>query len=163
MPHIHEKVDFTAEVFVFYENKVLLRKHDKYGIWLSVGGHIELEEDPAQAAVREVKEEVGLDVTLISPRGKEGVMDTTYPFIAEGYQEIIPPFFINRHRISDTHEHVTCTYAGIASHDKVTLSEDEKTDDCEWFTREQIEHHPELLENVRRYALYLFGRVGEKQ
>ena len=59
MAHIHEKIYFTVEVFVVYGNKVLLRKHDKYGIWLSVGGHIELDEDPNQAALREVREEVG--------------------------------------------------------------------------------------------------------
>ncbi len=35
--------------------KVQLRKHDKYNIWLSVGGHIEPDEDPNQAAIREVK------------------------------------------------------------------------------------------------------------
>ena len=65
MPHIHEKVDFTVEVFIVYKDKVLLRKHDKYGIWLSVGGHIELDEDPVQAALREVKEEVCLNIELI--------------------------------------------------------------------------------------------------
>ncbi len=62
MPHIHEKIDFTVEVFIVYDNKVLLRKHDKYKKWLSIGGHIELDEDPNQAAIREVKEEVGLDI-----------------------------------------------------------------------------------------------------
>ena len=61
MPHIHNKIDFTVEVFIVYDNKVLLRKHDKYGMWLSVGGHIELDEDSNQAALREVKEEVGLE------------------------------------------------------------------------------------------------------
>ena len=59
MPHIHEKIDFTAEVFIVHHNRVLLRLHDKYNIWLSVGGHIELNEDPMEAAIREVKEEVG--------------------------------------------------------------------------------------------------------
>ncbi len=36
MPHIHEKIDFTAEVFIVNSDKVLLRKHDKYKFWLSV-------------------------------------------------------------------------------------------------------------------------------
>jgi len=54
MPHIHDKIDFTVEVFIVHNNKVLLRKHDKYKIWLSVGGHIELNEDPNQAAIRDV-------------------------------------------------------------------------------------------------------------
>ncbi|MDP2642022.1 MAG: NUDIX domain-containing protein, partial [bacterium] len=64
MPHIHEKIDFTVEVFIVYKDKVLIRKHDKYDKWLAVGGHIELEEDPNQAAVSEEKEEVGLDIKL---------------------------------------------------------------------------------------------------
>ncbi len=65
MPHIHEKIDFTAEVFIVHKDRVLLRMHDKFKIWLSVGGHVELDEDPIEAAVREVKEEVGLDVTIV--------------------------------------------------------------------------------------------------
>ena len=64
MPHIHEKMDFTVETFIVHKNKVLLRKHDKLKIWMSVGGHVELDEDPVEAALREVKEEVGLDITL---------------------------------------------------------------------------------------------------
>jgi ADP-ribose pyrophosphatase YjhB (NUDIX family) len=65
MPHLHEKLDFVSDVFIVHENKVLLRKHDKYKIWLSVGGHIEAGEDPTEAAIREVKEEVGLDIKLV--------------------------------------------------------------------------------------------------
>ncbi len=64
MPHIHDKIDFTVEVFIVYKDTVLLRKHNKYRYWLSVSGHIELNEDPNHAALREVKEEVGLDIIL---------------------------------------------------------------------------------------------------
>ena len=60
MPHIHKKIDFTVEVFVVYKDKVLLRMHDKHHIWLSVGGHIELGEDPVEAAKREVKRKLSL-------------------------------------------------------------------------------------------------------
>jgi len=78
MPHIHEKIDFVADVFVVYKDRVLIRKHDKYDKWLAVGGHIELDENPNQAAVREVKEEVGLDVELIGElpklENKEGLL-----------------------------------------------------------------------------------------
>jgi len=68
MPHLNEKVDFTVEVFVVNNRRVLLRKHDKYKEWLSIGGHIEPDENPNQAAVREVKEEGGLDIDLYSSR-----------------------------------------------------------------------------------------------
>ena len=103
MPHIHEKIDFTAEVFIVYQDKVLLRQHDKYKKWLSVGGHIELDEEPNQAAVREVKEEVGLDITL---HNEEDLSITE----GHGYQELIPPEFMNIHKINDTHQHITLVY-----------------------------------------------------
>jgi len=67
MPHIHKLIDFTVEVFIVHKHKVLLRRHDKYKKWLSIGGHIELHEDPVEAAIREVKEEVGLEVEVQEP------------------------------------------------------------------------------------------------
>ena len=35
MAHLHEKIDFGADAFVVYRDKVLLRKHEKYGLWLA--------------------------------------------------------------------------------------------------------------------------------
>ena len=64
MAHIHEKIDFTTSVYIVHAGKVLLRMHDKYHMWSGPGGHVDLHEDPNQAAVRECKEEVGLDGVL---------------------------------------------------------------------------------------------------
>ena len=50
---------FTVAVFVVWEGKVLLHRHRKLGMWLPPGGHIEENELPDEAAVREVLEEVG--------------------------------------------------------------------------------------------------------
>lgn len=144
MPHIHDKIDFTAEVFVVYQNKVLLRKHDKYKIWLSVGGHIELDEDPVQAAIREVKEEVGLDVELIG--------DKKY-FAEKDHQELLPPRFMNRNRISDTHEHITLVYFAKSNTDKIVLSETEKSEECRWFTAEELDDPKYgIRKSVKYYA-----------
>ena len=68
MPHIHEKIDFTVAIFVVHDGKVLLIHHRKLDKWLPLGGHIELDEDPEQAALREAKEESGLDVELLGER-----------------------------------------------------------------------------------------------
>jgi ADP-ribose pyrophosphatase YjhB (NUDIX family) len=68
MPHIHEKIDFTVSLFIVEGEKVLLVHHKKLDRWLPIGGHIELDEDPEQAAYREAKEECGLEIELIGER-----------------------------------------------------------------------------------------------
>src|SRR5205807_10274520 len=101
MAHIHEKIDFTVAIFVVHENKVLLIHHRKLNKWLPLGGHIELDEDPEQAAIREAKEESGFDVELLGERPP-----TTEP----GTRALITPRFLDIHRITDTHEHIGMIY-----------------------------------------------------
>ncbi len=149
MPHIHDDIDNTVEVLIVYNNKVLLRKHDKYGLWLSVGGHIELDEDPNQAAIREVKEEVGLDIKLIGDVPQ---------FEEEDYTELIPPRFLNRHRINPTHEHVTLTYFARSQTDEITSDEEYK-----WFTREEIEDNSyDIKKSIKTYAISALETLKSK-
>ena len=65
MPHLHEKIDFTVAIFVVQNAQVLVILHRKLGKWLPLGGHIELDEDPEQAALREAREESGLEIELL--------------------------------------------------------------------------------------------------
>jgi 8-oxo-dGTP pyrophosphatase MutT (NUDIX family) len=101
MAHIHEKIDFTVAIFVVHEGKILLIHHRKLNAWLPLGGHIELDEDPEQAALREAKEESGLDVELLGERP---------PTTGPGTRALIAPRFLDIHRISDTHEHIGLIY-----------------------------------------------------
>lgn len=156
MGHIHEKIDFTVEVFIVHNNKVLLRKHDKYKIWLSVGGHIELDEDPNIAAIREVKEEVGLDVELFF-ENKYNLSKT------DKYEELIPPQFMNRHRINDSHEHISLTYFATSKSDKLKLSEEEKTSGCKWFTKEELESSDyDINDDIKLYARTALEKLTKK-
>ena len=43
---------------------ILLVDHKNAQLWLPSGGHVEPDEDPRQTVVRELKEELGLDVAL---------------------------------------------------------------------------------------------------
>ena len=101
MAHIHEKIDFTVAIFVVHGGKLLLIHHRKLNAWLPLGGHIELDEDPEQAALREAKEESGLEVTLLGERP---------PTTGPGTRALIAPRFLDIHRISDTHEHIGLIY-----------------------------------------------------
>ena len=58
---------FTASAIVFDDHdRVLLVHHKKVGRWLYPGGHIDPDEDPAQAAQREVLEETGIRTRVVT-------------------------------------------------------------------------------------------------
>ena len=101
MAHIHEQIDFTVAIFVVQDEKVLLIHHRKLNKWLPLGGHIELDEDPEAAALREAREECGLEVKLIGERP---------PTTGPGTRALIAPRFLDIHRINESHEHIGMIY-----------------------------------------------------
>lgn len=158
MAHIHEKIDFCVEVFIVHKNKVLLRMHDKYKFWLSIGGHIELYEDPIQAAYREVKEEVGLDIVIA---GSADGIDEDSP-ANRGYKYLIPPRYMGRHPVSEGHEHIALVYFATADSDVVSESVlgHEKGVETKWVTMEEL-NSMELVPNVLFYASEALKELGE--
>lgn len=150
MPHIHEKIDFTVEVFVVYKNKVLLRKHDKYKIWLSIGGHIELHEDPNEAAIREVKEEVGLDVTLYDTR--------TFRYEDGKEKELITPIFLKRHPVNSMHEHIVMTYFATTATNNVIP--EKPNDQWKWLDKNELKSM-DLRPDIKFYAAKALELLGK--
>jgi len=59
------KREFTASVYIMEENRTLLIHHKKLHKWLPPGGHIDLNETPPEAAIREAYEETGIRVELM--------------------------------------------------------------------------------------------------
>ena len=119
MAHIHEKIDFTVAIFVVHDRKVLVVHHRKLERWLPLGGHVELDEDPEQAALREAREESGLEVELIGERP---------PTTSPGTRALIAPRFLDIHRINDTHEHIGMIYWARPRNGKLALAEAEHHD-----------------------------------
>jgi len=116
MAHIHEKIDFTVAIFVVRDEKVLLIHHRKLDKWLPLGGHIELEEDPEMAALREAREESGLEVELLGERP---------PTTGPGTRALIAPRFLDIHRINETHEHIGLMYWARPRQGSVMLAGEE--------------------------------------
>ena len=56
---------FTVSGFVAEGDRTLLHWHKKLQIWLPPGGHIDPDEDPIQAVLREVLEETGIASEVI--------------------------------------------------------------------------------------------------
>ena len=143
MAHIHEKIDFTVAIFVVHDAKVLLILHRKLGKWLPLGGHIELDEDPEIAALREAKEESGLDVELLGERPP-----TTEP----GTRALIAPRFLDIHRINDTHEHIGMIYWARPLAGDVTLATEEHHD-IRWCSAEELDAlQPPMSNAVKWYC-----------
>ncbi len=60
------KRHLTATGFVVDGSRTLLHWHRRLQQWMPPGGHIEADEDPVQAVVREIREETGLEADVIS-------------------------------------------------------------------------------------------------
>ena len=55
----------TVSGFVVHEGKVALYWHRKLSAWLPAGGHIEANEDPVQATLREIREEFAIEAEVL--------------------------------------------------------------------------------------------------
>jgi 8-oxo-dGTP pyrophosphatase MutT (NUDIX family) len=149
--HIHEKIDFTVCVFVVRDQKVLLIHHRKLDKWLPLGGHVELDEDPEQAALREAKEESGLDVELIGERP---------PTSGNGTRALIPPRFLDIHRITDTHEHIGMIYWARPKSGNTTLAAEEHHD-IRWCSASELDElRPSIAQAVKWYCLKALQEVS---
>jgi 8-oxo-dGTP pyrophosphatase MutT (NUDIX family) len=95
--------DFTVAVFVVHNQHVLLHPHPKVGLWLPPGGHIDAPELPDEAAVREVREEAGIEVELIGERGVE-LEGPDMPL------QLVRPEGIQLETIAPNHQHIDLIY-----------------------------------------------------
>ena len=100
MENEHSGRHFTVAVFVAWDGKVLLHRHKKLGMWLPPGGHIERDELPDDAALREVYEETGLRVELVGER-REDVADPV---------QLHRPAGVQLENIGPNHQHIDLIY-----------------------------------------------------
>ena len=95
--------DFTVAVFVVHRERVLLHFHQKLQRWLPPGGHIEPNELPDEAALREVLEETGVACRLT------GGTRMTYddPLLPI---QLVSPAGIQLEQIGPDHQHIDLIY-----------------------------------------------------
>jgi 8-oxo-dGTP diphosphatase len=124
------------------EGKILMSQRHEYtnpfhGLWQLPGGGIEFGEHPKDTALREVREEVGLTVKLL----------TQHPFV---FSYVSPD--------GDAH---TIVLGYIAKHiaGEVDTSKDRNTGDAKWFTFEEIRRIDcvPLVKEVLREAHFILA------
>jgi 8-oxo-dGTP pyrophosphatase MutT (NUDIX family) len=146
MPHIHELIDWTVVVYIVHEKKVLFVFHKALQKWLPLGGHIELNEDPDEALLREVKEESGIEdveVLVTKPNIKVDASERKF---------LYTPSYMDIHTINEKHRHIGLIYFLRAKTSAVRLAEQEHTE-IRWLAKEQF-NDPKfhLEESIKFYA-----------
>lgn len=134
--------DFTVATFVLHQGKVLLLWHKKLQMWLPPGGHIEPGELPDEAAVREVKEESGLDVVLLSQPALPPL---------PGPRQLARPEGIQLEQIGPDHQHIDLIYfARPADPTAVKPVANLEVERVGWYGRDQLDQIP-VTEEVRAW------------
>ncbi len=151
MPHINELIDFTVVIYIVSKNKVLLVNHKQLKKWLPLGGHIELDEDPEEAAIREAKEESGLDIEIVAEK----------PEIEDEFNKLLfRPEYLDIHKVGDVHRHVGIVYFARVKFGKVKLAEAEHND-IGWFSLKDLESEKlSLGPAIKFYAKKALEKLG---
>src|SRR5215211_6646984 len=144
--------DFTATTFVVHNDRTLLLHHRKLAMWLPPGGHIDPHELPDQAALREVREESGLEVELLA----RGFM--------LGHVQVLPqPYCVLLEDISPGHQHIDLIYFARVSGGALAHAEREARA-ARWYSWEDLAG-PEIAEDIRelgRRAIESYRRPGDR-
>jgi 8-oxo-dGTP pyrophosphatase MutT (NUDIX family) len=127
---------FVATVYVVHDGATALHEHDKLGMWLPPGGHVERDELPHVTARREVSEELGLDIDLVAPEGE--ITSPTVASIPRPQHFLLEDIDVCEGEVG--HQHVDFIYYGRAENREVTPAAGEQpAADWEWFTADALD------------------------
>lgn len=136
------KTDLTVNGFIFKDDKVLLIYNPKYQMWLGVGGHIDPDTTPDEQMVKEAKEEVGLDIEILSLSPEIKISDSALRGTAL-------PFYADVHNVGD-HNHYSQYYVCVPRDpSQKIVSDDREVKKYNWFTESEIEINQEIKKTTK--------------
>ena len=150
----------TASVFVLRRDqnqwKIALVFHKQYQKWMLPGGHVEPTENPFEAAIRETKEETGLDIQI------QPVFSTEKrPLTPTATQVPLPEFILEEQIPATTHQpehyHIDFLYAGITQQKELQLQPSESTQ-INWFTKNELETI-EMFTGIKQLAQAILEKL----
>jgi 8-oxo-dGTP pyrophosphatase MutT (NUDIX family) len=138
---------FVATIYVVNDGATLLHEHEKLDMWLPPGGHIDRDELPHEAALRETYEETGLDPRIVADCG---------PYDTEQVESMPQPaaFMLEDIDVHEdgrvAHQHMDFVYFGRVEDRAVEPAGHDETeaDAWTWFTAEQLDAHDDLATDV---------------
>ena len=133
------KNEFVASAVVLNnaKSKVLMVFHKKLNKWLFPGGHLEQNEMPHEAVVREVREETGLLAYVVNSGSELEIRNGVETQLPAPYcilHECIPAI-----GTEPEHKHVDFIYVMKCMNDNAPLQKDEnEVDQVKWFSKNEV-------------------------
>ncbi|HLD62987.1 MAG TPA: NUDIX domain-containing protein [Candidatus Norongarragalinales archaeon] len=133
------------------EPKVLLLKHKKLNTWLPPGGHVDENELPDDCVIREVQEETGLKVKIISD---------AFDVSDEQTETLHTPMIMQLENIDSEHQHIDIIYLCIAVEGEIIQGAHREHAGIKWFTELELKQG-DLWNNVREDAFVAIDKARE--
>ncbi|MBD3361394.1 NUDIX domain-containing protein [Candidatus Woesearchaeota archaeon] len=145
------KTDLVVEGVIMNNNKTLLIHHRKLNIWVPAGGHIDENEVPDDALLREIKEETQLDVEIIN----------NCQLLPEGNtrRNLAVPFHSNLHSVGD-HDHCCFFYLCKALNPE-NLKINKESIDYKWISKEEVDNDfiPAEIKKILKKAFEEYEKI----
>ncbi|ERH04119.1 MAG: ADP-ribose pyrophosphatase [uncultured archaeon A07HR60] len=137
---------FTATTYIVHDGATALHHHDRLGIQLPPGGHVDRDELPHETAIRETLEETGLEPTLASPTtavtgpNSRGIPEPNHLMLHD----------INTHPDGSVgHQHIDHLYYASVSSRQIDPGPGEApSDSWDWHTPEELRNAGSLSQDV---------------
>jgi 8-oxo-dGTP pyrophosphatase MutT (NUDIX family) len=121
---------FTASLYLVSDGAVALHDHRRLDMWLPPGGHVDRGELPHRTAVRETREETGLEPDLVTERESIG-SETVESLPRPRHVQLAD---VNRHDGTVSHQHVDLVYYGHTSSREIDPADGEVSAEAwRWF------------------------------
>jgi ADP-ribose pyrophosphatase YjhB (NUDIX family) len=140
---------FTATVYIVYDGATALHEHKRLGLRLPPGGHVDRDELPHEAALREAREETGLAPTLLTDQ--RDVSSDTARTIPRPRHLLLED--INVYGDEVGHQHIDHIYYATVESDAIDPDDGEEDADVwEWYTPDDL-HESDLDDDVVELGL----------
>ncbi len=147
------KKQFTATGYVVNRDRsrMLMIFHNTLGLWLPPGGHVDPDEFPGDTAVREVREETGLDAQHAGAHTLDLGLDT------QTEAQLPTPFAMAAQLIPESqkdveHIHMDLMYLLVGDDGAGLTALEAEVQAARWFTKEEILHGLHTPDSVRAFA-----------
>ena len=155
--NITMKRHFTVSIFIVYKDKVLLHLHKKAKKMLPLGGHIELNELPEEACIREAQEEAGLKINLYNPIN----IQLKNSCELAGEKLLINPMHTIFGEISPVHYHIDFVFYATAKSFNTVPGEGE-SNLLKWYNKEDLKNERDIQHNILTMANEALELLGKR-